>query len=211
MNWLEMAMSEVIFENKYRCNVVPGRRLSKKQCAEGTGSRWCFEIDVKMPVGNDELSGVTSCQGPNQPHASFALPSRLLHDKARTKRATRDDKRHRHSRMPLKQPPCPGQTLGQGLSSHVTRDHQHGGALAGHTGWGCQPSNRLAGRREKFTQNLPPANSRIPPRNPPNPPARRHPAFGQLTTQSTTIMSHESVWNSRPRTYGKGSRSWYEI
>jgi hypothetical protein len=22
-------------------------------------------------------------------------------------------------------------------------------------------------------------------------------------------MSHESVWNSRPRTYGKGSRSWY--
>lgn len=23
-------------------------------------------------------------------------------------------------------------------------------------------------------------------------------------------MSHESVWNSRPKTYGKGSRSWYE-
>jgi small subunit ribosomal protein S29e len=23
------------------------------------------------------------------------------------------------------------------------------------------------------------------------------------------IMSHESVWYSRPRTYGKGSRSWY--
>jgi hypothetical protein len=22
-------------------------------------------------------------------------------------------------------------------------------------------------------------------------------------------MSHESVWYSRPRTYGKGSRSWY--
>jgi len=24
-------------------------------------------------------------------------------------------------------------------------------------------------------------------------------------------MSHESVWNSRPKTYGKGSRSWYEL
>lgn len=23
-------------------------------------------------------------------------------------------------------------------------------------------------------------------------------------------MSHESVWNSRPRGYGKGARSWYE-
>ena len=23
-------------------------------------------------------------------------------------------------------------------------------------------------------------------------------------------MSHESVWNSRPRHYGKGSRSWYD-
>jgi hypothetical protein len=22
-------------------------------------------------------------------------------------------------------------------------------------------------------------------------------------------MSHESVWYSRPRTYGKGSREWY--
>lgn len=22
-------------------------------------------------------------------------------------------------------------------------------------------------------------------------------------------MSHESVWNSRPRTYGKGARAWY--
>lgn len=22
-------------------------------------------------------------------------------------------------------------------------------------------------------------------------------------------MSHESVWNSRPRSYGKGARSWY--
>lgn len=22
-------------------------------------------------------------------------------------------------------------------------------------------------------------------------------------------MSHESVWNSRPRGYGKGARSWY--
>lgn len=22
-------------------------------------------------------------------------------------------------------------------------------------------------------------------------------------------MSHESVWNSRPRTYGKGARGWY--
>lgn len=24
-------------------------------------------------------------------------------------------------------------------------------------------------------------------------------------------MSHESVWNSRPRTYGKGARAWYVI
>ncbi|KAI8714366.1 40S ribosomal protein S29 [Fusarium sp. LHS14.1] len=24
-------------------------------------------------------------------------------------------------------------------------------------------------------------------------------------------MSHESVWNSRPRSYGKGSRSWYDL
>lgn len=24
-------------------------------------------------------------------------------------------------------------------------------------------------------------------------------------------MSHESVWYSRPRTYGKGSRSWYVL
>ena len=24
-------------------------------------------------------------------------------------------------------------------------------------------------------------------------------------------MSHETVWNSRPRKYGKGARSWYEI
>jgi small subunit ribosomal protein S29e len=24
-------------------------------------------------------------------------------------------------------------------------------------------------------------------------------------------MSHESVWYSRPRTYGKGSREWYVI
>lgn len=24
-------------------------------------------------------------------------------------------------------------------------------------------------------------------------------------------MSHDSVWYSRPRTYGKGSRSWYDI
>jgi hypothetical protein len=22
-------------------------------------------------------------------------------------------------------------------------------------------------------------------------------------------MAHESVWNSRPRNYGKGSRAWY--
>jgi small subunit ribosomal protein S29e len=26
---------------------------------------------------------------------------------------------------------------------------------------------------------------------------------------SSAIMSHETVWYSRPRTYGKGSRSWY--
>ncbi|KAF4487738.1 40s ribosomal s29 [Fusarium agapanthi] len=26
----------------------------------------------------------------------------------------------------------------------------------------------------------------------------------------TAKMSHESVWNSRPRNYGKGSRSWYD-
>lgn len=24
-------------------------------------------------------------------------------------------------------------------------------------------------------------------------------------------MSHESVWNSRPRSYGKGAREWYEL
>lgn len=24
-------------------------------------------------------------------------------------------------------------------------------------------------------------------------------------------MSHESVWNSRPRNYGKGSRAWYDL
>jgi hypothetical protein len=24
-------------------------------------------------------------------------------------------------------------------------------------------------------------------------------------------MSHESVWYSRPRTYGKGARSWYAL
>lgn len=27
--------------------------------------------------------------------------------------------------------------------------------------------------------------------------------------QTLSTMSHESVWYSRPRTYGKGSRSWY--
>lgn len=29
-----------------------------------------------------------------------------------------------------------------------------------------------------------------------------------LTVLCSFIMSHESVWYSRPRTYGKGSRSW---
>ena len=29
------------------------------------------------------------------------------------------------------------------------------------------------------------------------------------TRQTTVNMSHESVWYSRPRTYGKGSREWY--
>jgi len=27
----------------------------------------------------------------------------------------------------------------------------------------------------------------------------------------TAIMSHESVWNSRPRTYGKGARAWFVL
>ena len=30
-------------------------------------------------------------------------------------------------------------------------------------------------------------------------------------TTAVAIMSHESVWNSRPRTYGKGARAWYVI
>ena len=34
-------------------------------------------------------------------------------------------------------------------------------------------------------------------------------SFRRSTT--TAIMSHESVWNSRPRKYGKGARSWYEL
>ena len=32
----------------------------------------------------------------------------------------------------------------------------------------------------------------------------------RLLRHNTAIMSHESVWNSRPRNYGKGSRSWYD-
>ena len=40
-------------------------------------------------------------------------------------------------------------------------------------------------------------------------PDRRH--FSTSSSQSSTdTMSHESVWNSRPRGYGKGARSWYE-
>ena len=33
----------------------------------------------------------------------------------------------------------------------------------------------------------------------------------QTPTANTAIMSHDSVWYSRPRTYGKGARSWYVI
>lgn len=43
---------------------------------------------------------------------------------------------------------------------------------------------------------------------------RRPPAqtarFPPTETKSTVNMSHESVWYSRPRTYGKGSREWYD-
>ena len=31
------------------------------------------------------------------------------------------------------------------------------------------------------------------------------------SSSTTAIMSHESVWYSRPRGYGKGARAWYEI
>ena len=31
-----------------------------------------------------------------------------------------------------------------------------------------------------------------------------------LHPRSNIIMSHESVWHSRPRSYGKGSREWYD-
>lgn len=32
----------------------------------------------------------------------------------------------------------------------------------------------------------------------------------QVSHITTANMSHESVWNSRPKNYGKGSRQWYE-
>lgn len=34
-------------------------------------------------------------------------------------------------------------------------------------------------------------------------------AINPQRQSNTDIMSHESVWNSRPRSYGKGARGWY--
>lgn len=47
------------------------------------------------------------------------------------------------------------------------------------------------------------------PPNDPNPPTPTKP---KVHLQSPAVkMSHESVWNSRPRTYGKGARAWYVV
>lgn len=65
---------------------------------------------------------------------------------------------------------------------------------AGHT-------SRSGSLDTKRTHHVDPFNS--PPAPSPNP----QPADSQLL-QIHVKMSHESVWYSRPRTYGKGSRQW---
>lgn len=78
--------------------------------------------------------------------------------------------------------------------------HTHALVWAG----AAEPSNRCAVRLVQFTQNFPPNF---------NPREFNHPANSSFRSSppSTATMSHESVWNSRPRSYGKGSRSWYDF
>lgn len=40
-------------------------------------------------------------------------------------------------------------------------------------------------------------------------PSHSHHTANPHNLRTTANMSHESVWYSRPRTYGKGSRAWY--
>lgn len=79
-----------------------------------------------------------------------------------------------------------------------------------------QPSNgRRGGQLSANSHKISPC---------PSQPTDRQPAHRQTTRSqvsfsrrqkayatTTAIMSHESVWNSRPRNYGKGARSWYGL
>jgi hypothetical protein len=78
---------------------------------------------------------------------------------------------------------------------HVTLANFHAWALVGPLRRGCQPSNRLVDRPLQIHTKFPPTSA-----------LAKSPSCNTITA----IMSHESVWNSRPRNYGKGSRQWYE-